>query len=41
MAKLQFWSPRTALCPEPFIDLKIAADQSDRWTIRSKFSTLD
>ena len=37
LAKLQFWSPHTTLCPEPFIDLKIAPNQADRWAIRYEF----
>ncbi len=41
LSKLQYWSPRTTLCPEPFIDLKIAPGQADRWTIRYEFYTLD
>ena len=41
LAKLQFWSPRTTLCPEPFIDLKISPGQADRWSIRYEFFTLD
>ncbi len=41
MSKLQFWSPHTTLCPEPFIDLKIAPGQADRWSIRYEFYTLD
>lgn len=41
LARLQFWSPRTTLCPEPFIDLKIAPGQADRWAIRYEFYTLD
>ncbi len=41
LAKLNFWSPRTTLCPEPFIDLKIAPGQADRWSTRYEFYTLD
>ena len=41
LAKLQYWSPRTTLCPEPFIDLKIAPGQADRWSTRYEFYTLD
>ena len=41
LAKLQFWSPRTTLCPEPFIDLTIAPGQADREAIRYEFYTLD
>ena len=41
LARLQFWSPRTTLCPEPFIDLEITPGQADRWSIRYEFYTLD
>lgn len=41
MAKLQFWSPHTTLCPEPFIDLAIKPGHADRWSIRYEFYTLD
>ena len=41
LTRLQFWSPRTTLCPEPFIDLTIAPGQADRWAIRYEFYTLD
>jgi hypothetical protein len=41
LSKLQFWSPRTTLCPEPYIDLAIAPGQADRWSIRYDFLTLD
>lgn len=41
LARLQFWSPRTTLCPEPFIDLRISPGQADRWSIVYEFYTLD
>jgi len=41
LSKLQFWSPHTTLCPEPFIDLKVAPGQADRWAARYEFYTLD
>ncbi len=41
LARLQFWSPRTTICPEPFIDLLIAPGQADRWSTRYEFYTLD
>ena len=40
MSKLQYWSPRTTLCPEPFIDLNIKPNHSDRWSIRYTFYSL-
>ena len=39
--KLQYWSPRTTLCPEPFINLDIKPNQSDRWSIEYTFYSLD
>ncbi len=41
LARLQFWAPRTTLCPEPFIDLRIAPGQADRWSTRYEFYTLE
>ncbi|MCH2115770.1 MAG: hypothetical protein MK171_12780 [Pirellulales bacterium] len=41
MSKLLFWSPRTTLCPEPFIDLNVKPNYSDRWSIRYTFYTLN
>jgi hypothetical protein len=41
LSRLQFWSPRTTLCPEPYIDLKIAPGGADRWSIQYEFYTLD
>ena len=41
IARLNFWAPHTTLCPEPYIDLMIKPDQSDRWSIRYEFYTLD
>lgn len=37
MSMLRYWSPRTTLCPEPFIDLDVAAGQADRWSLRYEF----
>jgi hypothetical protein len=41
LSRLQFWSPHTTLCPEPYIDFNIAPGESDRWTIRYEFYTLE
>jgi hypothetical protein len=41
LSRLQFWSPRTTLCPEPYIDLRIEPGQEDRWTTRYEFYTLE
>lgn len=41
MSKLRFWSPRTTVCPEPFIALKVKPDHLERWTIRYTFYTLE
>ncbi|MCB1019855.1 MAG: hypothetical protein KDC27_07995 [Acidobacteria bacterium] len=40
LSKLQFWSPRTTLCPEPFIELALAPGESDRWTLYYEFYEL-
>lgn len=40
LLKLQFWSPRTTLCPEPYIRLSLEPGQADRWTLRYTFFTL-
>ncbi len=37
LEKMQFWSPSTTLCPEPYIALRIAPGQADRWTIHYEF----
>ncbi|MEZ5397313.1 MAG: hypothetical protein R2724_31675 [Bryobacterales bacterium] len=37
LSKLQFWSPRTTLCPEPFIELSLEPGQADRWSLRYTF----
>jgi len=41
LSRLQFWSPSTTLCPEPYIDLALEPGQADRWTILYEFYTLD
>ena len=41
LARLQYWSPRTTLCPEPFVDLDISPGHADRWVTRYEFYTLD
>ena len=41
MSKLQYWSPATTLCPEPFIDINIPPGQTDRWALRYEFYTVD
>ncbi|MGB7762211.1 MAG: hypothetical protein WBL61_20425 [Bryobacteraceae bacterium] len=40
IAKLVFWSIRTTVCPEAFIDLEIAPGQDAEWKIRYEFYTL-
>jgi hypothetical protein len=37
LVKFQFWSPRTTLCPEPFIGIALEPGQADRWTLRYQF----
>jgi hypothetical protein len=40
LSKLVFWSIRTTVCPEAYIDLKIEPGQQAKWTIRYEFYTL-
>ena len=32
LSKVIFWSIRTTLCPEPYIDIKVPPGQEFRWT---------
>ncbi|MCP5116455.1 MAG: hypothetical protein GY953_36960 [bacterium] len=41
LVRLFYWSPRTTLCPEPFISLAIDPGQSDTWTTRYEFYTTE
>lgn len=41
LGRIRVWSPRTTVCPEPFVNLKLQPNQSDRWSIRYTFYTLD
>ena len=40
MAKLVFWSIRTTVCPEAFIDLRVEPGQEVKWNINYEFYTL-
>ena len=40
IAKLVFWSIRTTVCPEAFIDLKVEPGQEVQWRIGYEFYTL-
>jgi hypothetical protein len=40
IAKLYFWSIRTTVCPEAFIDLKVDPGQEVKWRINYEFYTL-
>jgi hypothetical protein len=40
MSRLMFWSIRTTVCPEAYIDLKIEPGQESTWTIKYEFYTL-
>jgi hypothetical protein len=40
IAKLMFWSIRSTVCPEAYIDLKIEPGQEARWKIDYEFYTL-
>ncbi|MCP4194172.1 MAG: hypothetical protein GY768_26475 [Planctomycetaceae bacterium] len=39
--KMQYWSPRTTLCPEPFLKLNVESGHSDRWSNQYTFYSLD
>lgn len=41
MSSLRYWSPRTTLCPEPFIEINVPLGHIDRWSTRYEFYTLD
>jgi hypothetical protein len=41
LSKIVFWSIRTTLCPEPYIDIKVPPGQETRWTLRYQFYTLE
>jgi len=34
---LNYWSPRTTLCPEPFVAVRVAPGEADRWVILYEF----
>jgi hypothetical protein len=40
IAKLVFWSIRTTVCPEAYIDLKVEPGQEEKWKIHYEFYTL-
>jgi hypothetical protein len=40
LAKLVFWSIRTTVCPEAYIDLKVEPGQEAKWKINYQFYTL-
>jgi hypothetical protein len=41
LSKIVYWSIRTTLCPEPYIDIKVPPGQESRWTLRYQFYTLE
>lgn len=41
LSKINFWSIRTTLCPEPYIDMKIEPGKEFTWDIKYEFYTLD
>jgi hypothetical protein len=41
LAKLVFWSIRTTVCPEPYVDIRVAPGEETSWSIRYTFYTLD
>jgi hypothetical protein len=40
IAKINFWSIRTTVCPEAYIDVKVAPGQTTSWRIDYEFYTL-
>src|SRR5262249_23498916 len=40
LAKVVYWSPRTTLCPEPYIHFNITPGAEERWKITYDFYTL-
>ena len=40
LAKVVFWSIRTTLCPEPYIQMRIPPGKEERWRIAYDFYTL-
>jgi hypothetical protein len=40
LSKVVFWSIRTTLCPEPYIDIRVAPGEETGWKIRYEFYTL-
>jgi len=40
LSKLVFWSIRTTLCPEPYIDIKVDPGKEASWKIKYEFYTL-
>lgn len=40
LSKIDFWSPRTTVCPEAYIDMKIEPGKESRWTINYEFYVL-
>ena len=40
ISKVVFWSPRTTVCPEAYIDLNVEPGQETRWRVSFEFYTL-
>jgi hypothetical protein len=40
MSKLAFWSSRTTVCPEAFIDVKVEPGSEMNWRTTYEFYTL-
>jgi hypothetical protein len=41
LSKINVWSIRTTLCPEPYIDMKIEPGKEFTWNIKYEFYTLE
>ena len=40
MVRLNFWTIRATLCPEPYIQLRIESGRTEKWQTRYQFYTL-
>jgi hypothetical protein len=40
IARINFWSIRTTVCPEAYIDLKVEPGQETSWKINYEFYTI-
>jgi len=41
LARVNYWSPRTTLCPEPYIEFRVGPGESESWRTEYTFFTVD